>query len=274
MLLPSTGGYSARAKTTAEKKATATEAKATEFANAAVELADQTFAVVQSRAALAAHLGSVASAAASDPTKKYGALSSLLKTALTDKGISVQRYWSGQLVGPDCRKFLKHFPAILAIARDEIAKTHGPEEAHKWYDLTCAVLKEIDVVSHFSRAARFLNDDELDKFEAACRGFGVAYRAAHPEHPILTIKGHLIEMHLATIARRYRTLGMFGEDGLEALHPLDTRARMLVRSMRNALARHMALAKHETIQQNFEAKPKEGKQWKRTRGSQDSPVLV
>ena len=38
-----------------------------------------------------------------------GALTTLLRSALAKLGISVQRYWNATMVGPDVRKFLKHF---------------------------------------------------------------------------------------------------------------------------------------------------------------------
>ena len=67
-------------------------------------------------------------------------------------------------------------------------------------------------------------------------------------------------------------MGYFGEGGLEALHPLDKRARVLVRSMRNAQMRHEAMAVHESVQQNFNPKPKEKP--KRTQKARIPPAPV
>ena len=39
-------------------------------------------------------------------------------------------------------------------------------------------------------------------------------------------------------------LGIFGEDGLEALHPKDSLCRRMVRQMRNPEARHKAHTRH------------------------------
>ena len=50
---------------------------------------------------------------------------------------------------------------------------------------------------------------------------------------MLTPKGHIVEKHVHDFARRYRALRVFGEDGMESLHPLDVRVRMLVRTMKN-----------------------------------------
>jgi hypothetical protein len=65
-------------------------------------------------------------------------------------------------------------------------------------------------ICHFSRAPRMLLPEELDALQAACTAYCAAYREAYPNHPILTQKGHLIEMHLASIARRFGTVGIFG----------------------------------------------------------------
>jgi hypothetical protein len=72
-----------------------------------------------------------------------GVHTSLLKKLLFEFGISVQRYWSGQLVGQDCRKFLKAFAQILTLLRDEIAKNHGAEKAQRFYDRHFSVLKDL-----------------------------------------------------------------------------------------------------------------------------------
>ena len=78
-------------------------------------------------------------------------------------------------------------------------------------------------------------------------------------------------MHLASIARRFGTVEIFGEDGMEAMHPLDSRARLLVQSMRKAADRHKALTTHTVIQQNFESK-KEQTKFARLRKNQVAPA--
>lgn len=54
------------------------------------------------------------------------------------------------------------------------------------------------------------------------------------------MKGHIVEVHVPEFARKFGTCGVFGEDGLEALHPHGTLVRLLVRQMRNPEARHAA----------------------------------
>ena len=66
------------------------------------------------------------------------------------------------------------------------------------------------------------------------QGSAKRFEISYPKRGgLLTPKGHIVEKHVHDFARRYRALGVFGEDGMESLHPLDARARMLVRTMKN-----------------------------------------
>jgi len=80
-----------------------------------------------------------------------------------------------------------------------------------------------DVNAMHDRYGR-LTPDEMIQLETACAAFGYAFRMAHER--ILTVKGHIVEAHLVSFARRFDNLGVMGEDGIEALHPLDSRARV------------------------------------------------
>ena len=68
---------------------------------------------------------------------------------------------------------------------------------------------------------------------------------------MLTPKGHIVEKHVHYFAKKYGTLGVFGEDGMESLHPLDARARVLVRTMKKSTKRHKARTAHLTRMQLF-----------------------
>ena len=97
-----------------------------------------------------------------------------------------------------------------------------------------------------------LTDDELDQLQEACAGFGAAFRIAYPKGGgLLTPKGHIVEKHVNYFAKKYGTLGVFGEDGMESLLPLDARARVLVRTMPNPKNRHKAKTAHLTRMQLF-----------------------
>ena len=55
-----------------------------------------------------------------------------------------------------------------------------------------------------------------------------------------------------------------------ALHPLDSKARLLVRSMRRAIDRHKALSTHTGTQQNFQSEA--GPKFTRVRKNQVAPA--
>ena len=148
---------------------------------------------------------------------------------------------------------------VLEVICAEMARIHREAEANAFAARHSSVFKELAVISHLCRAPRFLTTDELERFEAACKNFGSAYRLAYPDHRILTVKGHIVEKHLASIARMYGTLGIFGEDGLEALHPLDSRSRIITRTMRNPKARHQASVTHSILQTHSPDVPRKKK---------------
>ena len=66
----------------------------------------------------------------------------------------------------------------------------------------------------------------MNQLQEACAGFGAAFRIAYPKRGgLLTPKGHIVEKQVNCFARKYGTLGVFGEDGMEPLHPLDARTK-------------------------------------------------
>ena len=124
--------------------------------------------------------------------------------------------------------------------------------AQVFYDRHVRVVEHLQVISRHTRKVGMLDDDELDQLQKACAGFGAAFRKAYPKRGgLLTPKGHIVEKHVHYFARKYGTLGVFGEDGLESLHPLDARARVLVRTMPNPKNRHKAKTAHLTRMQLF-----------------------
>ena len=106
------------------------------------------------------------------------------------------------------------------------------------------MIEHLDVVGHYTRAVWTLTPSEIDELARACAKFGEAWRASYPHRKEMTVKGHIVEVHVPEFARKFGTCGVFGEDGLEALHPHDTLVRRLVRQMRNPEARHAAHTLH------------------------------
>ena len=161
----------------------------------------------------------------------------------------MQRYWNATLVGPDVRKFLVNYEAIIKELAAKIAEVEGPVKgpvaAAAFSAKHLRVLKELTVVSRLTRTTEMLTALELNQLDLACKSFGDAFRLSYKKK--LSPKGHIIEQHVPAFARRYGTCGAFGEDGLESLHPWDTRCRLITRTMRNPKARHQATSTHLLI---------------------------
>ena len=106
-------------------------------------------------------------------------------------------------------------------------------------------------------AARLLTDAELDVVDTNCAALGATWRlhfavaggAAH------TPKVHLIERHVPFYARLHGTLGMLGEEAVEALHPWWTAAARLCQAMTNPKARRASLQGSGALRPNNGAKP-------------------
>ena len=148
--------------------------------------------------------------------------------------------------GPDLRKFLDAYAAILDALRIVFIAEHGIDKALAFHTKYSSILRELAVVCRLTRHVGQLSDTQLDDLERACAAYGKAFRTAHNGRP-LTVKGHLIEKHVIHFARWYGTCGCFGEDGLEAMHPLTTAARIITRCMRNPEARHRATDSRLTL---------------------------
>ena len=65
----------------------------------------------------------------------------------------------------------------------------------------------------------------------------------------------LIERHVAEQARRHGTLGMFAEEGGEAVHLAMTRAAQLCRAMKNPQARFLMTKRHLEAKQRAKLVP-------------------
>ena len=186
-----------------------------------------------------------------------GALVALMMHVLGKHGISVQRYWNGALVGPDCRHLLEMHKEILEdIRKGMVAAQYGASEATDFLEKHTSVLKELLVVSGHTRRvngdgeSKLLSEAQRAELKGACAAFGVAWRATfvdkHGAPRILTPKGHIVEVHVPWFVDYYGICGVFGEDGAEALHVVDSLCRRIVRQMRNPEARNKAHTLHHT----------------------------
>ena len=143
-----------------------------------------------------------------------------------------------------------------------ICDRYGDDVANEFFTDYCSTLSHLTVVSRLTRKAALLTDVELDQLETACKGFATAFRTVDAKRTYavghvkgtLTCKGHTIEKHVVDFARRFGTCGWMGEDGLESLHPLHTKARILNRSIRNPVARIHATANRLAFIQGVQVK--------------------
>lgn len=176
-----------------------------------------------------------------------GELEALLKKLFVENHINIQAYWAGTVVGPDARRWLDTNAAILGALKAKMEQVHGSQIANDFYTRYSSCFGPLAVVAHLARAVSMLTEPELTELEENCTLFVASFRTAFPDHKIVTPKLHIIEKHIPYFARRFGTCGVFGEDGLESLHPMDAKARLIVRTMRSPLKRHQAATKHLDI---------------------------
>lgn len=248
----STQARSERAHTKAEAQAQPFDEKVRLLEAEARELTERLEAVANKRKDLdLAKDAEVASPSA-------GELSAKFQAALKKFRISVQRYWNATLVGPDVRKFLDHFHEILKLVSGLISEKLNAAEGAAFYETHARVLRPLAVVSALTRTTEQLTEEQMVDLEEACAEFGAAYRLSYEK--LLTPKAHIIEVHVGPIVRRlHGWCGCLGEDGLEALHPWDTRCRLIVRSMRNPVAKHEASQVHLAVKKFAEPPKKKRK---------------
>jgi hypothetical protein len=187
------------------------------------------------------------------PYNKYNGIS-------TTFSADFLQYLQNVLTGPDLRKYFDQYEEILAVMRDVIAVRHGPDLAEEFFTDYCSTLSHIVIVSRLTRKTDILTAEEITQLDDACKGFAAAFRIVDAkrtyadQHHIkgtLTAKGHVVEKHVIEYAKRFGTCGRMGEDGLESLHPLDTAARVLNRSIRNHEARIVATANRVAFTQSI-----------------------
>ena len=110
------------------------------------------------------------------------------------------------------------------------------------------------------RASGVLSDQEVDTLDLLIQEYIAARKAIlGPTGKVMTPKEHALAEHIVPMARMYKTVGLFGEDGVESLHPQDTAKRQLTRAMRNPEARLRAHMRHMLALQHIKQNgPKKG----------------
>ena len=130
-----------------------------------------------------------------------GHLVAALNEALNEYNISVQRYWCGALVGPDCRRLLAVYQQVLDHIATAVRLHQGDAEAADFVKRNSRVLKPLEVVSRITRRVTgagpggLLSVEEKDEVKKACAGFGEAWKLSY-EDKNETPKAHIVIKHL------------------------------------------------------------------------------
>ena len=136
-----------------EESALQMENEASKLRAGATALITAKDAVVAARAAVEAEEFTQAAKAATDGNEAAtgGVLIAAMKSTLQEHHISVQRYWNATLVGPDVRRFLAAYEAILETLAAKITASNGQQIAAEFNARHSAVLKQLAVASHLTR---------------------------------------------------------------------------------------------------------------------------
>jgi hypothetical protein len=169
--------------------------------------------------------------------------------ALGQKKITMQRYWNGTLVGNHCRIAIREHVFIIDFICNVIRTQHGQEKSDAFKEKHLPVWTLLNDIHGIMRSIEAQNDSAIDILEEKCPELANVWREKFEPHDGVTPKLHIIEHHVVPFIREHRSLGRFGEDGIESLHPYSNRARALVASMQSATTRHAAMELHVRIQQ-------------------------
>ena len=151
-----------------------------------------------------------------------------------DAKISKEVYWKNTMNGPAVWLFFKHHATLLQKMAIKITDVgHSSEVGAQFVSRHAAVIKPLGEACSLARAARRLTDDEISKLEEACMAVGVEWRKSYPDAAVLTPKMLSLVTDVPRIAKKWKSIGLFGEDGMEALHPKWRDAMLMVRCMRN-----------------------------------------
>lgn len=158
-----------------------------------------------------------------------------------EAGISRQVYWKNTLNGGAVWKLFENHKKLLEMMAKKIVEEGHPVSVGSSFMVRHAsVLEPMKIACSLARAARVLSKDELITLEAACKETARAWRQSYPDAAVLTPKMLSLETDVPRIARKRRSIGLFGEDGMEALHPKWREAMEMVKCIRNPEAKATA----------------------------------
>ena len=159
----------------------------------------------------------------------------------TTAKISREVYWKNTMNGPAVWLFFTHHKTLLDLMAKKIADLgYGTNVADSFRQRHTAVIGPLGKACSLARAARRLKDTEIDELVAACEELGKAWRTSYPDAAVLSPKVLSLVTDVPRLVKIWKSIGLFGEDGMEALHPKWRDAMLMVRSMRNPEAKFKA----------------------------------
>ena len=152
--------------------------------------------------------------------------------------IKVQRqaYFGGAFVGNHVQKLLASLDLLWSTLRNvagEMDTAMNAEEGAEPTTETTGAVEDIirrvepfwtqlEIFHHDCRKTRLLTDVEVERLCSAAVSMVNSAREAYPSTHV-ELKLHLIEAHVPGFVRKWRSAGLFLEDGVEHYHALDNR---------------------------------------------------
>jgi len=135
-------------------------------------------------------------------------------------------FYGGSFNGNDCFRLLQNYRLIVENLRDAASDTPDEEKA-KIEDIATRYNRILGAFSHIApsfRAARLLSMAERASLISDVQEFWDEY-ILHSDGSV-TIKIHMLVHHFLEMLKRYGTIGLFAEDGMESIHAvINTLAR-------------------------------------------------
>jgi hypothetical protein len=166
-----------------------------------------------------------------------------------DYNVVCQKYYTGQLVGGDCHRFLVHRVAICdktrtifknALLRKPDTDADIDTTIDVFVDRMQKLMEVFDSIYSFMSQTTPLTVLECDEFEVLCITFGRMWRVYFPGCSI-TPKMHMIESHAPAQMRYYRCLGDKIESAVERIHHINNKSNRLLHAMKTYESRVQAM---------------------------------
>jgi hypothetical protein len=157
--------------------------------------------------------------------------------------IVFQQHYTMTLVGEHIHRMLHNHSAILRDTREMMVRRAALldisaekqsalcEDIRVLMEHMEELMDSFDFLVSLMGTQTILDDKAIDRFGEVARYFGQIYRAYLDKDG--TPKVHLLETHVVDYLRRYKRLGLFGEDMIEREHHLNKVYNALFKNVRN-----------------------------------------